>query len=147
MKTALLEIEATLSNAIAQMSAANPSAEKAIRGIEVARKKLLDLAESQSDRDSLLDADWFLFISVWQTANSVTPMPSCSPSFPRNTPCEPRWNRPGKTTERCRYGKSEEGPPVIELWPLAFLFFFARPPTCVADTPPTDDADVSSLGR
>ena len=56
MKTALLEIEATLSNAIAQMSAANPSAEKAIRGIEVARKKLLDLAESQSDRDSLLEA-------------------------------------------------------------------------------------------
>lgn len=56
MKNALLEIEATLSNAIAQMSQPNPNSEKAIRGIEVARKKLLDLAESQSDRNSLLEA-------------------------------------------------------------------------------------------
>ena len=56
MKNALLEIEATLSNAIAQMSHLNPNPEKAIRGVEVARKKLLDLAESQADRDSLLEA-------------------------------------------------------------------------------------------
>ena len=56
MKTALLEIEAILSNAIAQLSMPNPNAEKAKRGVEVARKKLLDLAENQSGRDPLLEA-------------------------------------------------------------------------------------------
>ena len=56
MKTALLEIEATLSNAIAQLSMPNPNAETAKRGVEVARKKLLELAENQSDRDPLLEA-------------------------------------------------------------------------------------------
>jgi hypothetical protein len=56
MKTALLEIEAILSNAIAQLSTPNPNAEKAKRGVEVARKKLMDLAEDQSGRDPLLEA-------------------------------------------------------------------------------------------
>jgi predicted site-specific integrase-resolvase len=56
MKTALLEIEATLSNAIAQLSMPNPNAETAKRGVEVARKKLLELAENQSGRDPLLEA-------------------------------------------------------------------------------------------
>ena len=56
MKTALLEIEATLSNAIAQLSMPNPNAETAKRGVEVARKKLLDLAENQSGRDPLPEA-------------------------------------------------------------------------------------------
>jgi hypothetical protein len=35
----------------------NPNAEKAKRGVEVARKKLLDLAENQSGRDPLLKAN------------------------------------------------------------------------------------------
>jgi hypothetical protein len=56
MKTALLEIAAILSNAIAQLSTTKPSAEKAKRGVEVARKKLLDLVEDQSGRDPLLEA-------------------------------------------------------------------------------------------
>ena len=56
MKTALLEIEAVLNNATAELSMPNPDAEKAKRGIEVARKKVLDLAESQSGRDPLLEA-------------------------------------------------------------------------------------------
>jgi len=56
MKTALLEIEAILSNAVAQLSMPNPNAEKARRGVEVAKKKLLDLAENQSDHDPLLEA-------------------------------------------------------------------------------------------
>ena len=56
MKTALLEIEAVLSDAAAELSMPEPNAEKAKRGIEVARKKLLDLDESQSGRDQLLKA-------------------------------------------------------------------------------------------
>jgi len=56
MKTTLLEIEAVLSNATAELSMPNPNAEKAKRGIEVARQMILDLAESQSDRDPLHDA-------------------------------------------------------------------------------------------
>jgi len=56
MKTALLEIEAILSNAIAQLAMPKPSAEKAKRGVEAARKKLLDLAEKQSGGDPLLEA-------------------------------------------------------------------------------------------
>jgi hypothetical protein len=56
MRTALLEIEAVLSNATAELSMPNPNAEKAKRGIEVARQKILDLAESQSGRDPLHDA-------------------------------------------------------------------------------------------
>ena len=56
MKTALLEIEAVLSNATAELSMPTPNAEKAKQGIEVARKKPLDLAESQSGRNPLLEA-------------------------------------------------------------------------------------------
>jgi hypothetical protein len=56
MKTVLLEIEVVLSNATAELSMPSPNAEKAKRDIEVARKKLLDLAESQSGRDPLLEA-------------------------------------------------------------------------------------------
>ena len=56
MKTALLEIEAVLSNATAELSMPNPNAEKAKRGIEVARQMILDLAESQTGRDPLYDA-------------------------------------------------------------------------------------------
>ena len=56
MKTALPEIEALLSNAIAQLSLPKSSAEKAKRGLEVARKKLQELAEDESGRDPLLEA-------------------------------------------------------------------------------------------
>lgn len=56
MKNALLEIEAVLSNATAELSMPKPNAEKAKQGIEVARKKILDLAESQSGCDPLLEA-------------------------------------------------------------------------------------------
>jgi hypothetical protein len=56
MKTALLEIDAVLSNATAELSMPNPNSEKAKRGIEVARQMILDLAESQSGRDPLHDA-------------------------------------------------------------------------------------------
>ena len=56
MKTTLLEIEAVLSNATAELSMQKPSVEKAKLGIEVAREKLLDLAEKQSGRDPLLEA-------------------------------------------------------------------------------------------
>ena len=56
MKTALLEIEAVLSNATAELSMPNPNAEKAKRGIEVARQKVVELAERQSGRNPLLDA-------------------------------------------------------------------------------------------
>ena len=56
MKTALLEIEALLSNAIAELSMPNPNTEKARQGIEVARKRLLDMAENQSNSDLLLEA-------------------------------------------------------------------------------------------
>ena len=56
MKTALLEIEAILSNAIAQLSLPKPSAEKAKRGLEVGRKKLLELTQDESGRDPLLEA-------------------------------------------------------------------------------------------
>jgi hypothetical protein len=47
MKTTLLEIEAVLSNATAKLSMPKPNTEKARLGIEVARGKLLDLAENQ----------------------------------------------------------------------------------------------------
>lgn len=56
MKTALLEIEALLTNAIAELSLPNRSGEKAKRGIEVAHKKLLELTEKLSGRDPLLEA-------------------------------------------------------------------------------------------
>jgi hypothetical protein len=56
MKIALLEIEAVLSNATAELSMPNLNAENAKRGIEVARKMLLDLAESQLSHDPLLEA-------------------------------------------------------------------------------------------
>ena len=56
MKAALLEIEAILSNAIAQLSLPKPSAEKAKRGLEVGRKKLLELTQDESGRDPLLEA-------------------------------------------------------------------------------------------
>ena len=56
MKNTLLEIEAVLSNATAELSMPNPKVEKARRGIEVARSRLLDFVESQSDRDPLLEA-------------------------------------------------------------------------------------------
>ena len=55
MKAALLEIEAILCNGIVQLSMPKPSAEKAKRGVEVARKKLLELTENQSGRDPLLE--------------------------------------------------------------------------------------------
>ena len=56
MKTILLEIEAVLSNATAELSMPNPNGEKAKMGIEVARKRLLDLVENQSVRDPVLEA-------------------------------------------------------------------------------------------
>jgi hypothetical protein len=56
MQTDLLEIEAVLSNATAELSMPNPNVEKARLGIEAARKKLLDLAENQWGRDTLLEA-------------------------------------------------------------------------------------------
>jgi hypothetical protein len=56
MKTSLLEIEALLSNATAELSMPSPNAEKAKISIEIARKRLMDFAENQSVRDPLLEA-------------------------------------------------------------------------------------------
>jgi hypothetical protein len=56
MKAPLLEIEAIVSNAIAQLSLPKPSAEKAKRGLEIAWKKLQELVEEESGRDPLLEA-------------------------------------------------------------------------------------------
>ena len=56
MKATLLEIEAVLSNATAELSMPKPNTEKARLGIEVARGQLLDLAENQCGRDPLLEA-------------------------------------------------------------------------------------------
>ena len=56
MKTVLLEIEAVLSNATAELSMPNPNVEKARLGIEVAREKLLDLSENQCKSDLLPEA-------------------------------------------------------------------------------------------
>mgnify|MGYP001549224359 FL=1 len=49
MKNALLDIDALLSNATAELSMPKPDCEKARRGIDVARDKLLNLAESLSE--------------------------------------------------------------------------------------------------
>ena len=56
MKTVLLVIEAVLSNATAELTIQKPNIEKAKLGIEVAREKLLDLAEKQGGLDPLLEA-------------------------------------------------------------------------------------------
>jgi hypothetical protein len=55
MKTTLIEIEAVLSNATAELSMPKPNVEKARLGIEVAREKLLDLVENHCGRDPLLE--------------------------------------------------------------------------------------------
>ena len=56
MKNALLEIEAMLSNAAAELSMPNPKCEKAKKGIDFARKVLLDLAEKENGSSRLLEA-------------------------------------------------------------------------------------------
>jgi hypothetical protein len=79
MKTILLEIEAFLSNATAELSMPKPNVEKARLGIEVAREKLLDLAESRCDIDPLLQAKRrlvlvYLGMAEHQFTNSDTEM-------------------------------------------------------------------------
>jgi hypothetical protein len=69
MKTVLLEIEAVLSNANAELSMPKPNMEKAKLGIEVAREKLLDLAEKQSGLDPLLEAKRKLVLVYIKTAD------------------------------------------------------------------------------
>jgi hypothetical protein len=56
MKSALLEIEAILSNAAAELSMPQPKYQKAKKGIDVARNILLDLAEKENERDRLFEA-------------------------------------------------------------------------------------------
>ena len=56
VKTTLLEIEAILSNAVAELSLPTHNSEKAKRGVEVAREMLLKLAEDESGRDPLSEA-------------------------------------------------------------------------------------------
>jgi len=56
MKNPLLEIEAILSNAMAELSLPKPKCEKAKKGIDVARNMLLDLADKEAGRDRLIEA-------------------------------------------------------------------------------------------
>jgi hypothetical protein len=56
MKTVLLDVEAVLSIATAEMSMPNPNYEKARRDIEMAREMLLDLAEKSSSCGPLSEA-------------------------------------------------------------------------------------------
>jgi hypothetical protein len=55
MKEALLDIEAILSNATAELSLPQPNCDKARKGIDVARKRLLDLTGDLLE-GNLLDA-------------------------------------------------------------------------------------------
>jgi hypothetical protein len=56
MKAKLLDIDAVLSNARAELSMPTPDVEKARRGVEVAEGMLLDLAEHLEGRDPLAEA-------------------------------------------------------------------------------------------
>ena len=56
MKCPLLEIEAILSNATAELSMPKPKCAKAKKGIDVARNMLLDLADKETGRDRLTEA-------------------------------------------------------------------------------------------
>jgi hypothetical protein len=56
MKNPLLEIEALLSNATAELSMPKPKFAKAKKGIDVARNMLLDLADKETGRDRLIEA-------------------------------------------------------------------------------------------
>ena len=56
MKATLLDIEAVLSNAAAELSMPKPNTEKARLDIETAREILLELAENQCGLDPLLEA-------------------------------------------------------------------------------------------
>jgi len=92
MKATLLEIEAVLSNATAELSMPKPNMEKAKLGIEVAREKLLDLAEKQSGRDPLLEAKRKLVLVDLGMADhhSRTLTPKFFPSSPKNVHCKTR---------------------------------------------------------
>jgi hypothetical protein len=56
MKNPLLEIEAILSNATAELSMSKPKCEKAKKGIDVARNMLLDLANKEAGQNRLTRA-------------------------------------------------------------------------------------------
>jgi hypothetical protein len=56
MKNVLLEVEAILSNATAELSMPTPNCKKAGKGIDVARNMLLDLAEKESKGVRLIEA-------------------------------------------------------------------------------------------
>jgi len=56
MKNPLLEIEAILSNATAELSLPKPKCEKAKKGIDVARNMLVDLADKEAGHDRLIEA-------------------------------------------------------------------------------------------
>ena len=56
MKSALLDIEAVLSNANAELSKPHPDVEKAVRAIGIAQSKLLEMVEQQEAKDPLHDA-------------------------------------------------------------------------------------------
>ncbi len=56
MKSPLLEIEAILSNATAELSMPKPKCEKAKKGIDVARNMLLDLADRETGGNRLAKA-------------------------------------------------------------------------------------------
>ncbi len=56
MKSPLLQVEALLSNAAAELSAPKPECEKAKVGIDLARNMLLDLAEKETSQNRLTEA-------------------------------------------------------------------------------------------
>jgi hypothetical protein len=73
VKDTLLEIDAVLSNATAELSMPNPNAENAKRGVDVARDMILKLAEDELGRDPLLEAKRKLvLIYLGMTAEQIS---------------------------------------------------------------------------
>jgi hypothetical protein len=75
MKTVLLDAEAVLSIAAAELSMPNPNYEKARRDIEMAREMLLDLAEKTSSCGTLSEAKRelaLIYLAMPQTQFAAT---------------------------------------------------------------------------
>jgi hypothetical protein len=70
MKNPLLEIEAILSNATAELSLPKPKCEKVKKGIDVARNMLLDIAGNEAGCDRLAEAKRKLFLAYLGTRDS-----------------------------------------------------------------------------
>lgn len=74
MKNALLDIDAILSNATAELSMTQPDCSKARKGIEVARKKLLDLVEGLSESNLLEAKRKLVLIYLGMPENHFSPL-------------------------------------------------------------------------